>query len=150
MRFRQFVKDFDIDDEANNFLPTKLVEGDLKSAGWKIKDVLTPANYHQKFHDLNVIITNPNFYNDGHIIAESRKSVIMASGYPIVKLDGKEYWSVDSLVRVNPLERLKKMKEWEWVQVADWIIVSKKDNFLLGQFDNWDNLPNRKEVEKNE
>ena len=74
----------------------------------------------------------------------------MASGYAIVKFNEKEYWSVDSLVRVNPLERLKKMKEREWVQVADWIIVSKKDNFLLGQFDNWDNLPNRKEVEKNE
>lgn len=150
MRIQDFIDEFNINEDDEEFLHSRIVEQDLKASGWKVKEVITPANYHQYFKDLKVTITNPNFYNDGHIIAESRKSVIMASGYPIVKLDGKEYWTIDSLLRPNALERLKKMKEWEWVQVADWIIVTKKDNILLGQFDDWSNLPNRKDVEKNE
>ena len=150
MRLSKFIEEFNIDEENEEFLHSRIVEQDLKAAGWKIKDVITPASYHQKFNDLNVTITNPNFYNDGHIIAESRKSVIMASGYPIVKLNGKEYWTIDSLLRPNALERLKKINEWEWVQVADWIIVTKKDNILLGQFNQWGELPNRKDVENNE
>ena len=150
MRLNIFIDEFTIDEDDEEFLHSRIVESDLKAAGWKIKEVIKPSNYHQKFNELNVTITNPNFYNDGHIIAESRKSVIMASGYPIIKLDGKEYSSVGNLLRANPLDILKRNKEWEWIQTADWIIVTKKDNFLLGQFNEWFNLPNRKDVEKNE
>ena len=150
MRLQDFIDEFNINEDDEEFLHSRIVEQDLKAAGWKIKEVITPANYHQYFKGLKVTITNPNFYNDGHIIAESRKSVIMASGYPIVKFNEKEYWTIDSLLRPNAIERLKRIKEWEWVQVADWIIVTKKDNILLGQFDEWNNLPNRKDVEKNE
>jgi|SaaInlStandDraft_1057018.scaffolds.fasta_scaffold56121_2 hypothetical protein len=150
MRLNIFIDEFNIDEDDEEFLHSRIVESDLKAAGWKIKEVIKPSNYHQKFNELNVTITNPNFYNDGHIIAESRKSVIMASGYPIIKLDGKEYSSVGNLLRANPLDILKRNKEWEWIQTADWIIVTKKDNFLLGQFNEWFNLPNRKDVEKNE
>tara|TARA_R100000951_G_scaffold115084_2_gene122015 strand:- start:284 stop:736 length:453 start_codon:yes stop_codon:yes gene_type:complete len=150
MRVSNFIDEFNINEDEEEFLHSRIVEQDLKAAGWKIKEVITPSVYHQKFKDLKVTITNPNFYNDGHIIAESRKSVIMASGYPIIKLDGKEYSSVGNLLRPNALDILKRNKEWEWIQVADWIIVTKKDNILLGQFNDWSNLPNRKDVENNE
>jgi len=40
------------------------------------------------------------------------------------------------------------MGEWEWLQVMDWIVVTKKDNRLLAQFNKWNELPTRKEVEK--
>jgi len=149
MRLNDFIDEYNINEDDEEFLHSRIVENDLKASGWKIKEVVKPANYHQKFKDLNVTITNPNFYNDGHIIAESRKSVIMASGYPIIKLDGLSYYSIENLLKPN-IDMLKRIKEWEWVQIADWIIVTKKDNILLGQFNSWDELPNRKDVEKNE
>lgn len=148
MRFREFAKEFELDDEDEDFLPTRLVEGDLKGAGWKIKETLSLSNIHKKFNDLNVIITNPNFYNDGHIIAESRKSIIQACGHPIIKYDNREYWNILQLVKNNGVEVLKSMKDWEWLQVSDWIVVEKKQNFLLAQFNEWNKLPVRKEVEK--
>ena len=121
---------------------------DLKMSGWKVKDTLSLANMHIKFNDLNVIITNPNFYNDGDTIAESRKSIIQASGYPIIKYKNIEYWDISHLVRVHGEEAIKNMDKWEWLQVSDRIIVSKKDNLFLHQFNQWEHLPIRKDVEQ--
>ena len=51
-------------------------------------------------------------------------------------------------MKINGDEAIKEMKEWEWLQVMDWIIVEKKTNKLLLQCDSWENLPTRKEVEQ--
>tara|TARA_R110000751_G_scaffold129323_1_gene231367 strand:+ start:674 stop:1207 length:534 start_codon:yes stop_codon:yes gene_type:complete len=148
MRIRDFEKDYNVDEELENFLHSKIVVSDLKSSGWTFKEGKSLSNFHIKFNDLNIIITNPNFYNDGEIIAHSRKSIIQASGHPIVKYKNKEYWDIGHLIRVYGDEAIKEMDEWEWIQICDWIIVSKKDNNLLAQFESWDELPTRKDVEK--
>jgi len=148
MRITEFYNNYEIDEEAYNFIPTKMFELDLKQSGWKSKEGKSLAKLHEKFNDLNVICTNPNFYTDGTIIAESRKSIIQASGHPKIKYKGKEFWEIDQLVKINGDEAIKEMKEWEWLQVMDWIIVEKKTNKLLLQFDSWENLPTRKEVEQ--
>jgi len=147
MRFRDFQKEYNIDDETENFLLNKIVLNDLKASGWTFKEGRSLSKFHIKFNDLKVIITNPNFYNDGEIIAHSRKSIIQASGHPIIKYKGKEYWNIEHLVRVYGDVAIKEMDEWEWLQICDWIIVTKKDNNLLAQFERWEDLPTRKEVE---
>lgn len=148
MRITEFYKEYDIDEEAYDFVPTKMFELDLKQSGWKIKEGKSLSKLHDKFNDLNIICANPNFYNDGTIIAESRKSIIQASGHPIVKYNNKEYWEIGHLVKIYGDEAIKEMDKWEWLQVMDWIIVEKKTNKLLLQFDSWEDLPTRKEVEK--
>ena len=142
MRIKEFYERYNIDEEAYNFVPTKMFNLDLKQSGCK-----SLSKLHEKFNDLNVICTNPNFYTDGTIIAESRKSIIQASGHPIIKYKGKEYWEIDHLVKIYGDEAIKEMNEWEWLQIMDWIVVEKKTNKLLLQFDSWENLPIRKEVE---
>ena len=42
--------------------------------------------------------------------------------------------------------RLKNLKDIEWIEIMDWIIVNKQGQ-LIGQFENWDECPTRKEVE---
>mgnify|MGYP003120383386 CR=1 FL=1 len=148
MRISKFYSEYNIDEEDEFFLPSRIFEGDLKASGWKIKESLSLANFHRKFNDLNVICSNPNFYSDGQIIGESRKSIIQASGNPIIKYKGKEYWDIGNLVRIHGDKAIAEMGEWEWLQVMDWIVVTKKDNRLLAQFNKWDELPTRKEVEK--
>ena len=54
------------------------------------------------------------------------------------------------MIRVNGDNTIAEMDDWEWIQTADWIVVTKKDNRLLFQFNEWQKLPNRKELEKNE
>ena len=52
------------------------------------------------------------------------------------------------MIRVNGDNTIAEMDDWEWIQTADWIVVTKKDNRLLFQFNEWQRLPNRKELEK--
>ena len=150
MRLSVFFNEYNIDEDDEFFLPTKIFESDLKQAGWKVNESISLANFHRKFNDLKVICTNPNFYRDGQIIGESRKSILQASGHPIVKYKGKEYWDIGHMIRVNGDNTIAEMDDWEWIQTADWIVVTKKDNRLLFQFNEWQRLPNRKELEKNE
>ena len=149
-KYIEFYKEFKLidSDKEEWFIPSKLVSADLKQSGWKIKEPKTLANYHKKFNDLNLTCTNPNFYNDGEIIAESRKSIVMACGHSIIKYKNREYWEPYQIIKNHGYEALKDLDNWEWLQVMDWIIVTKKDNKLLAQFSNLSDLPNRKELEK--
>jgi|TARA_R100000081_G_C4741975_1_gene129436 hypothetical protein len=147
MNIKNFYNEYNIDEEDENFLPSRIFESDLKASGWKIKESLTLANFHRKFNDLKITCSNPNFYSDGQIIAESRKSIIQACGHPIIKYDNKEFWEIGQLVRIYGDKVIADMKNWTWVQDMDWIVVTKKENKLLAQFNKWENLPIRKEVE---
>lgn len=126
MRLSKFLSEYSIDEEAEHFLPTKIFESDLKQSGWKVKESLCLSNFHKNFNELKVICTNPNFYNDGQIIGESRKSIIQASGHPIIKYNNREYWDIGQLVRVNGDTAIAEMDKWEWIQSSDWIVVTKK------------------------
>ena len=139
--------DYNIDEESDIFLPSVMVESDLKASGWSLKGGKSLAKFNLKFNDLKIIITNPNFYSDGEIIADSRKSIIQASGHPIIKYKNVEYWDIANMLRIHGDEAIKEMDNWEWLQISDWIIVTKKDNHFLGQFENWEQLPTRKGVE---
>ena len=148
MRVSQFYSKYNIDEEDEFFLPSRIFEGDLKATGWKIKESLTLANFHRNFNDLNIICANPNFYSDGQIIGESRKSIIQASGQPLIKYKDKEYRNISKIVLEHGDEAIADMKNWEWIEDMDWIIVTKKENKLLRQFNKWEDLPTRKEVER--
>ena len=148
MRVSQFYSKYNIDEEDEFFLPSRIFEGDLKATGWKIKESLTLANFHRNFNDLNIICSNPNFYSDGQIIGESRKSIIQASGQPLIKYKDKEYRNISKIVLEHGDEAIADMKNWEWIEDMDWIIVTKKENKLLRQFNKWEDLPTRKEVER--
>ena len=148
MRVSQFYSKYNIDEEDEFFLPSRIFEGDLKATGWKIKESLTLANFHRNFNDLNIICANPNFYSDGQIIGESRKSIIQASGQPLIKYKDKEYTDISKIVLEHGDEAIADMKNWEWIEDMDWIIVTKKENKLLRQFNKWEDLPTRKEVER--
>ena len=149
-KYIQFYKDYNIidSDKEEWFMPNRMVELDLKVTGWKVKAPKCLSNYHKEFNDLNLTCTNPNFYNDGDIIAESRKCVVMACGHSIIKYNNREFWEPYQIIKNYGVEALKDIDNWEWLQVMDWIIVTKKGNKLLSQFSNLSDLPKRKDVEK--
>lgn len=148
MKRNEFIKKYNIDDDYEEwFLTKKIFVIDLKTMGWKLIECKTMFEVYAKFGE-NIICTNPNFYTDGKIIAESRKSVIMASGMKKFNYDGTPYESLEDLFKVEGDEVLKHIDNWEWEEVMDWIIVNKKSGKLIAQFDNWDDCPERKEVEK--
>jgi hypothetical protein len=62
--------------------------------------------------------------------------------------EGKEYNNMFNLFKEKGDEVLKNLSKIEWLEIMDWIVVTKKNNILIGQFSDWDNLPIRKEVEK--
>ena len=51
-------------------------------------------------------------------------------------------------LKENGVEALNHLDKIEWVEIMDWLIVDKKTGMLKAQFDDWDNCPTRKEVEK--
>jgi len=121
----------------NWILPGKMVELDFKNHGWKI-ETLNVAPNKPKYKCINA-----NFYNDGHIIAKSRKSLIMASGDTDIRYDGKSYNNIYDLMKEQNL-KTEDLDELELVETKEWIIV--QGNIMIGQYE-YEELPNRKDVE---
>ena len=112
--------------------------------GWKIREGVALHNFHKDFNNIDVICTNPNFYEDGWIIAESRSSIIQSSGWIKFKCGEKEYNSFFAWLKDYSISDIENI---EWLEQKDWIIVRKRNNELLGQFDDWEDCPRRKDVE---
>jgi len=148
MKRREFLKEYNINEEHEEwFLSNRALTLDLKVMGWKLKDYKPIYELHKSFNELDIICTNPNFYKDGDVIANSRKSEIMASGIIKIIYEGVEYTDINVLLEQKGVEALKELNNIEWNETMDWIIVDKKTGNLMGQFDNWDECPQRKEVE---
>ena len=148
MKRNEFIKKYNIEGDYEEwFLTKRIFVLDLKTMGWKLIKCKSMFEVYNKFGG-NIICTNPNFYTDGNIIAESRKSLIMASGMKKFSYDGKVYDTLEDLFKAEGDGVLKHIEKWEWQEVMDWIIVNKKSGRLLAQFDNLDDCPERKDVEK--
>ena len=154
MNYEEFLKEYKIEQEYEEcFLSKGLFNSDLKALGWKLVGEKYIHYLHSEFNDIDIVCTNPNFYKDGHVIAQSRKSVIISSGfiqfeYPLDKSEEvKQYTSFYPLFMDNGWEVIGNLNQIKWHEVKDWLIVAKKDGKLLSQFDSWENCPTRKEVE---
>ena len=149
MRRSEFIEKYKIDEEHEEwFLSSRAFNNDLKVLGWKAIEPKPLYEYHSEFNELDIICTNPNFYNDGSIIGDSRKSMIMASGIFRLKYRDKIYTDLYEFLKEEGIEVLNNLNEITWIETMDWIIVSKKEGKFKGQFDDWDDCPTRKEVEK--
>ena len=150
MKYNEFIEKYNLEEGKIEewFIPKKAFENDLKFAGWKLNEHKYLHNIHSEFKELNVICTNPNFYTDGNVIANSRRSIIQSCGQVRLLFEGKQYSNMFDLFKEMGAEVLKDFSKIEWVEIMDWIIVTKKDNILIGQFSEWDELPIRKDVEK--
>ena len=123
--------------EEDWILPNKLVQLDFKIGGWKINEVIL-APKKAKY-----TCVNANFYNDGHIIAKSRKSLIMASGNTEIRYGDNSYDNVYELIKEHDIDP-ENLHELELVETKEWIIV--QGNIMVGQYE-YDELPKRKDVE---
>ena len=151
MKRKDFIKRYNIGDNHEEwFLSNKGFINDLQVLGWKLQKPKYLCDYHRDFNKVDVICTNPNFYTDGDIIGNSRKTIIMASGIFRFKYNEKEYTNLHIFLKEEGLEVLSHLEKIEWIEVMDWIIVGKKDGRLKGQFDDWDDCPTRKDVDKND
>ena len=74
--------------------------------------------------------------------------MIMASGIFRLKYRDKIYTDLYEFLKEEGIEVLNNLNEITWIETMDWIIVSKKEGKFKGQFDDWDDCPTRKEVEK--
>ena len=149
MRRQEFLEKYKISEEyAEWFISTRAFTNDLKVNGWKINEPKQLFEFHSKFNELDIICTNPNFYKDGEIIGNSRKSSIMASGMFRFTYEGKQYTDFYVFLKENGVEALNNLDKIQWDEIMDWLIVDKKTGMLKAQFDDWDNCPTRKEVEQ--
>ena len=149
MRRQEFLEEYNIGEEYEEwFISTRAFTNDLKVNGWKINEPKQLFEFHSKFNELDIICTNPNFYKDGEIIGNSRKSTIMASGMIKFTYEGKQYTDFYVFLKENGVEALNNLDKIQWDEIMDWLIVDKKTWMLKAQFDDWDNCPTRKEVEQ--
>ena len=149
MRRQEFLEKYKISEEYEEwFISTRAFTNDLKVNGWKINEPKQLLEFHSKFNELDIICTNPNFYKDGEIIGNSRKSSIMASGMFRFTYEGKQYTDFYVFLKENGVEALNNLDKIQWDEIMDWLIVDKKTGMLKAQFDDWDNCPTRKEVEQ--
>tara|TARA_Y100000593_G_scaffold17268_1_gene34530 strand:+ start:12497 stop:12946 length:450 start_codon:yes stop_codon:yes gene_type:complete len=130
------------------FLDERVFKADLKYDGWKLLEAKMLNEIHSEFNDSQAVLTNPNFYQDGYTLAESRRSKIMASGLTTsFTYDGEEFTSFFQLFKKHGAKVIGLLQDIEWNETKDWIIVDKKSNKLLAQFDYWGDSPTRKDVE---
>ena len=148
MRRDEFIEQYGIEEKYEDwFLTNNIFKNDLQILGWKPLPPKPLYKYHREFNELDIICTNPNFYTDGALIGNSRKSEIMASGYVKFKYNNNVYTDFEEFIKVEGIDALKNLKDIEWIETMDWIIVNKKQGNLVGQFDDWVECPTRKEVE---
>jgi len=148
MKRNEFIDKYEIDDNYEEwFLSKRMFESDLKVLGWKAIDYKPIHVFSDSLVELDVILTNPNFYTDGYVIGNSRKSEIMASGTFKFTYRDNVYIDFIKFFEVEGIEALKHLDEIVWDESMDWIIVDKKYGKLKGQFDEWDSCPTRKGVE---
>ena len=149
MKRNEFIEKYKINEEHEEwFLSERAFTNDLKVMGWKIITPKLLHEYNPIFNESDITCTNPNFYKDGDIIGNSRKSEIMASGMFKIKYNGKEYTNMYLFIKEEGIEALSDLENIQWDESMDWIIVNKKQGTLKAQFDDWDECPQRKEVEK--
>ena len=130
------------------FLDERVFRADLKHDGWKLCEARKLNEMHNEFNDCKAVLTNPNFYEDGHTLAESRRSRIIASGLAMkFQYDEEEYTNFYQLFKKHGAKVIGLLDNLEWYESKDWIIVCKKTNKLLAQFDYWNDSPTRKDVE---
>jgi len=148
MKYEEFLERYKVGREQEDwFLTKRLFSSDLKVLGWKVVDSKPLDTFHGDFNNLDIVCTHPNFYRDGHIVAQSRKSIIMSSGFiEFISHKNNRYSSLYRYFQQedNAMEELNNIK---WLEVKDWIIVNKKSGEMLAQFDTWDDCPTRKELE---
>jgi hypothetical protein len=130
------------------FLDERLFKAELKRDGWKLGEARKLNEIHNEFNESGIVLTNPNFYEDGYTLAESRRSKIMASGLSMTfSYEGEEFNSFYTLFKKHGAKVIGLLDNLEWSESKDWIIIDKKSNKLLAQFDYWANAPTRKDVE---
>ena len=130
------------------FLDERVFRAELKRDGWKLGEARKLNEIHNEFNGSSAVLTNPNFYEDGYTLAESRRSKIMASGLSMeFTYEDEEYDSFYHLFKKHGAGVIGLLDNLEWYESKDWIIVNKKTNKLLAQFDYWNNAPTRKDVE---
>ena len=150
MDYEELIDKYKIEEPFDEwFLEEGVFRGDLKYDGWKLTNPKKLSEIHHEFNDSKLVITNPNFYEDGWVLAESRRSRIIASGLQTeFTWDDKVYTSFYTLFKDYGPHILGWFSALTWSETKDWFIVDKKSNKLLGQFDYWDDAPTRKEVEQ--
>ena len=154
MNYEEFLDEYKIEEEYEEwFLSKGLFTSDLKILGWKLIGEKYLDYLHSEFNNIDIVCTNPNFYKDGHIIAQSRKSLVISSGfikfdYPLDNSEERQaYTSFYPFFMDNGWEVIGNLRQIDWKEVKDWLIVTKKEGKLLAQFNLWENCPTRKEVE---
>ena len=71
-------------------------------------------------------IIKPDFYENGTVLATSKKAIIVCMGKSHFIINGREYTSIDEAIDQNGASILQSFDDWEWKMEKEWVI--KKSN----------------------
>ena len=79
--------------------------------GWTLR----PENYQGTFH--------PDFYEDGIIIANSRRQILVCRGISEFFIKGNKFNSIHNAITEHGSGILNSIKEWDWKEAKEWTVL---------------------------
>jgi len=110
--------------------------------GLKIMLELNGWEYSRSALILNELaVVKPDFYPENHILARGKKGYIYASGVSRINYAGREFNSVEELLRECGESAVKDFKEWVFLEEKEWVLTNGKE--WVASFSTLDKLPKR-------
>ena len=125
--------------DNRNFIPLNTIGVVLSAFGWS----------HSESKDYSVgketlTIVKPDFYPAGHVLAVSKKAVIVCDGESQFEYQGKEYNDVQEIIGEFGIQIIETFPEWIFTLEKEWTIM--KNGQYVHSFSSLNELRHRKKL----
>jgi len=125
--------------DNNNFIPINTIGVVLSAFGWSHSE---SKNYTTS--EELVTIVKPDFYPNGHVLAVSKKAIIVCDGESQFEYQGKEYNDVQEIIGEFGIQIIETFPQWKFTIEKEWTI--KKNGEYVHSFSSLKELRHRKKL----
>tara|TARA_R100000781_G_scaffold9994_1_gene9680 strand:+ start:157 stop:585 length:429 start_codon:yes stop_codon:yes gene_type:complete len=122
-----------------NFIPVNTIGIVMSAFGWTHSE---SQNYSISGESLTVV--KPDFYPNGHVLAVSKKAVIICDGESHFEYRGKEYTDIQEIIGEFGIQIIETFPEWVFTIEKEWTIM--KNGEFVHSFSSLNELRHRKKL----
>jgi|8_EtaG_2_1085327.scaffolds.fasta_scaffold327507_1 predicted metal-dependent RNase len=107
--------------DNDSFIQRNIVKDVLKAFGWTISNYIT--------HE-DVAIIRADFYPSGHVLATSKRAIIVCDGNTEVMFKGTKFSGIKELYEFYGEKAIHNFQDWEFLMVKEWVVKRNSGEFI--------------------
>jgi hypothetical protein len=123
-----------------NFLPPNTIHLLLDAFGWSY----SKSNDYRNLDNINMTLLRADFYPVGHVLAVSKKAVIVCDGESLIEYKDEVYEDVQELIDKFGNSVIDKFSSWKFLSEKEWTV--KKNGEYVHSFSSFKDIKHRKKL----